>query len=101
MRLSVIILELYTDSVFWYEPFGIFLVFSYRIPKGNSVGNFGIIKLAGALDTHGDHTPAPSQRENSPPHSFSVWGGRRLQLVKGARMLNLLYEHMYGKPTIG
>ena len=40
-------LELYTDSVFWYEPFGI-PVFSYQIPKGNSVGKFGILKLAGA-----------------------------------------------------
>ena len=53
-----------TDSVFRYESFSIFLVFSYRIPKGNSVGKFGIIKLAGALYTHGDHTRAPSQREN-------------------------------------
>ena len=44
--------ELYTDSVFWYEPFGIFPVFSYRIPKGKSVSKFGIIKLAGALYTH-------------------------------------------------
>jgi hypothetical protein len=41
-------LELYTDSVFRYEPFGIFSVFSYRIPKGNSVGKFGILNLAGA-----------------------------------------------------
>jgi len=31
-----------------YEPFGIFTVFSYRIPKGNLIGKFGIIKLAGA-----------------------------------------------------
>ena len=46
------VLELYTDSVFRYEPFGIFLVFSYRIPKGNLVGKFGIIKLAGALYSH-------------------------------------------------
>jgi hypothetical protein len=45
-------LELYTNSVFRYEPFGIFPVFSYRIPKGNSVGKFGIIKLVGALYTH-------------------------------------------------
>jgi len=45
-------LELYTDSVFWYEPFGIFPVFSYQIPKGNSVGKFGILKLAGAVYTH-------------------------------------------------
>ena len=37
---------------FRYEPFGIFPVFSYRIPKGNSVGKFGIIKLAGASYTH-------------------------------------------------
>ncbi len=44
--------ELYPDSVFWYETFIIFPVFSYRIPKGNSVGKFGIIKLVGALYTH-------------------------------------------------
>ena len=42
------LLELHTDSVFQYESFGIFSVFSYRIPKGNSVGKFGILKLAGA-----------------------------------------------------
>ena len=40
------------DLVFRYEPFGIFPFFSYPIPKGNSVGKFGIIKLAGALYTH-------------------------------------------------
>jgi hypothetical protein len=39
---------LYTDSVFRYKPFGIFLVFSYWIAKGNSVGKFGILILAGA-----------------------------------------------------
>ena len=36
-------LELYTDSVFRYEPFGIFPVFFIPKPKGNSVGKFGII----------------------------------------------------------
>jgi hypothetical protein len=41
-------LELYTDSVFWYEPFGIFSVFTIPIPKENSVSIFGILKLAGA-----------------------------------------------------
>jgi len=41
-------LELHPESVFQYEPFGIFSVFSYRIPKGNLVGKFGILKLAGA-----------------------------------------------------
>jgi hypothetical protein len=46
------LLELYTDSVFRYEPFGIFPVFFIPKPKGNSVGKFGIIKLAGALYTH-------------------------------------------------
>jgi len=37
-----------TDSVFRYEPFGIFLVFTISIPKENSVSIFGILKLAGA-----------------------------------------------------
>jgi hypothetical protein len=45
-------LELYTDSVFQYEPFGIFPVYFIPKPKGNSVGKFGIITLAGALYTH-------------------------------------------------
>jgi hypothetical protein len=49
---AMIFLELYTDLVFRYEPFGILPVFSYRRPKGNLVGKFGIIKLAGALYTH-------------------------------------------------
>jgi hypothetical protein len=31
-----------------YEPFGIFLLFLYRIPEGNSVGKLGILKLVGA-----------------------------------------------------
>jgi len=65
-----------TDSVFRYEPFGIFPVFSYRIPKGNSVGKFGIRKLAGALYTHGDHTPARRLL------SARIWGGRLL-LARG------------------
>ena len=69
-------IELYSDSVFRYEPFGIFPVFSYRIPKGNSVGKFGIIKLAGALYTHGDHTPARRLL------SARIWGGRLL-LARG------------------
>ena len=45
------ILELYTDLVFWYEPFGIFLVFTIPIPKENLVSIFGILKLAGASYT--------------------------------------------------
>ncbi len=35
-------------SVFWYEPFGIFSVFTIPIPKENSVSIFGILKLVGA-----------------------------------------------------
>jgi len=35
-------------SVFRYEPFSIFSLFSYQITKGYSVGKFGILKLAGA-----------------------------------------------------
>ena len=42
-----------TDSVFRYEPFGIFLVFTIPIPKENSVSIFGILKLAGASYTRG------------------------------------------------
>ena len=42
------LLELHTDSVFRYEPFGIFLVFTIPIPKENSVSIFCILKLAGA-----------------------------------------------------
>ena len=37
-----------TDSVFRYEPFEIFSVFTIPIPKENSVSIFGILKLAGA-----------------------------------------------------
>jgi hypothetical protein len=51
-RNSTFFLELYTGSVFWYEPFCIFLVFTNQISKGNSVGKFSIIKLAGAIYTH-------------------------------------------------
>ena len=40
--------ELYTDSVFRYEPFGIFSVFTIPKPKENLVSIFGILKLAGA-----------------------------------------------------
>jgi hypothetical protein len=63
MIVSTIFVELYTDSVFRYEPFGIFPVFFIPKPKGNSVGKFGIIKLAGALYTH---TGAFSAQEFSP-----------------------------------
>jgi hypothetical protein len=41
-------LELYPDSVFRYEPFSIFSVFTIPIPKESSVSIFGILKLAGA-----------------------------------------------------
>jgi hypothetical protein len=74
---TMTLLELYTDSVFRYEPFGIFPVFFIPKPKGNSVGKFGIIKLAGAIYTHGEHTHtgAFSAQEFS-PSLFS-----RLQLL--------------------
>ena len=45
---ALLTVELYTDSVFRYEPFGIFSVFTIPIPKENSVSIFGILKLAGA-----------------------------------------------------
>jgi hypothetical protein len=81
---TMTLLELYTDSVFRYEPFGIFPVFFIPKPKGNSVGKFGIIKLAGAIYTHGEHTHtgAFSAQEFS-PSLFS-----RLQLlVREARTI--------------
>jgi hypothetical protein len=96
------LLELHPESVFRYEPLGIFPVFSYRILKGNSVGKFGIIKLEGALYTHmvTTHRGLLSARI-LPLALFQCGGGRRLQLVRGARMLYLLYKRTYGKPTIG
>ncbi len=86
------LLELYTDSVFWYEPFGIFPVFSYRIPKGNAVGKFGVIKLARALYTHGDHTPVPSQRENL-GGEVSAREGKPRRLSECNRILPLFCDH--------
>ncbi len=50
---GITFVELHIDSVFRYEPFSIFLVFTIPIPKENSVGIFGILKSAGASYTRG------------------------------------------------
>jgi hypothetical protein len=52
-----------TDSVFRYEPFGIFLVFTIPIPKENSASILGILKLAGASYTRGAPGGGASVRE--------------------------------------
>ena len=56
-----------TDSVFRYEPFGIFSVFTIPIPKENSVSIFGIKKLAGAPQKIGGSPLFPKKGGPRPP----------------------------------